>query len=208
MRGSVVCRLDASGLGRGDRDGTSINRRQLLVGGGAGAVGAAAALGTAPFRALASDREEESESMVARTLLRWAHGSGPGRRDRFSNILFNFNAGVLPSLASRNGAIVGNFEAHVGADSTLLGTFTAHGILGLTGSAGRHFHRNEDSSDAGQTSTQVTTPEVGAPNFILLLRVIDPKIAWARIEFADGSGLGITYDGGLQWTRVLVPQPA
>jgi hypothetical protein len=51
----------------------------------------------------------------------------------FSNILFNFNAGVLPSPASRNGAIVGNFAAHVAADGKLVGTFTAHGILGLTG---------------------------------------------------------------------------
>jgi hypothetical protein len=51
----------------------------------------------------------------------------------FSNILFNFNAGALPSVASRNGAIVGNFAAHVAVDGTLVGTFTAHGILGLTG---------------------------------------------------------------------------
>jgi hypothetical protein len=51
----------------------------------------------------------------------------------FSNILFNFNAGVLPSAASRNGAIAGNFEAHLAADGSMVGTFTAHGILGLTG---------------------------------------------------------------------------
>jgi len=51
----------------------------------------------------------------------------------FTAIQFNFNAGVLPSSASRNGAILGNFAAHVAEDGTLVGTFTAHGILGLTG---------------------------------------------------------------------------
>lgn len=51
----------------------------------------------------------------------------------FSAISFNFNAGVMPSPASRDGAILGNFAAHVAADGTLHGTFTAQGILGLTG---------------------------------------------------------------------------
>ena len=47
----------------------------------------------------------------------------------FSNILFNFTNGV------RNGAIAGKFSAQV-VDGNLTGTFTADGILGLTG-----FHR-------------------------------------------------------------------
>jgi hypothetical protein len=51
----------------------------------------------------------------------------------FSAISFNFNAAVLPSPASRNGAILGKFAAHVAPDGTLQGTFTAEGILGLTG---------------------------------------------------------------------------
>jgi len=41
--------------------GTRINRRQLLVAAGAGAVGTAAALGAAPLRALASEGEEGDE---------------------------------------------------------------------------------------------------------------------------------------------------
>jgi hypothetical protein len=48
----------------------------------------------------------------------------------FSNILFNFTNGV------RNGAIAGKFAARV-VDGTLTGTFSADGILGLTG-----FHRS------------------------------------------------------------------
>jgi hypothetical protein len=48
----------------------------------------------------------------------------------FSNILFNFTNGV------RNGAIAGKFSAQV-VDGTMTGTFTADGILGLTG-----FHRS------------------------------------------------------------------
>jgi hypothetical protein len=51
----------------------------------------------------------------------------------FSAISFNFNAGTIPSPATRNGAILGNFAAHVATDGTLQGTFTAEGILGLTG---------------------------------------------------------------------------
>jgi hypothetical protein len=57
----------------------------------------------------------------------------PDGRIVFSAISFNFTAGVMPSAASRNGAILGNFEAQVAADGTLQGTFTAQGILGLTG---------------------------------------------------------------------------
>jgi hypothetical protein len=147
--------------------GTSINRRQLLIGAGAGALGTAAALGATPLRALASEGEEggsvEGSWYVSVKVTSpspasfdatygFAKGGvftridgrtnapavGTWKRAEeggivFSNILFNFNPGVLPSPASRNGAIVGNFAAHVAADGTMVGTFTAHGILGLTG---------------------------------------------------------------------------
>ncbi|HEV3102902.1 MAG TPA: hypothetical protein VG426_11280 [Candidatus Dormibacteraeota bacterium] len=147
--------------------GASINRRQLLVAAGAGAVGTAAALGAAPLKALASEGEDEAgvegswyitvkvtspspasfdatygfakggvfTRIDGRTnapaVGTWKRAKGGGIV--FSNLLFNFNAGVLPSPASRNGAIVGNFAAHVASDGTLVGTFTAHGVLGLTG---------------------------------------------------------------------------
>jgi hypothetical protein len=144
-----------------------INRRQLLVGLGAGAAGTAAALGAAPLRAIASEGEDNggvegswyvtvqvtSPSAATFDAL-YAFGKGgvftridgrtnapavgtwkraPGGGIVFSNILFNFTSGALPSPASRNGAIAGNFAAHVTAQGTLVGTFTAHGILGLTG---------------------------------------------------------------------------
>jgi hypothetical protein len=144
-----------------------MNRRQLLVAAGAGAVGTAAALGAAPLKALASEGEGgagvEGSWYVsvkvtspspasfdatygfakggvftridgrtnAPAVGTWKRAEGGGIA--FSNLLFNFNAGVLPSPASRNGAIVGNFAAHVASDGTLVGTFTAHGVLGLTG---------------------------------------------------------------------------
>jgi hypothetical protein len=54
----------------------------------------------------------------------------------FSNILFYFTPGDIPSPTSRNGAIVGKFAARV-VDGTLTGTFTADGILGLS-----DFHRS------------------------------------------------------------------
>jgi len=144
-----------------------INRRELLVGAGAAAVGAAAALGAAPLTALASEDEERGDLLgswhvnvqVTRpspasfdVLYAFARGGVFTRVDGrsnapsvgtwkpaqnggivFSAISFNFNAGVMPSPASRDGAILGNFAAHVAADRTLVGTFTAEGILGLTG---------------------------------------------------------------------------
>ena len=145
----------------------SINRRQMLIGAGAGAVGAAAALGAAPLKVLASGDEESvnvqgswhvnveitSPSPASFDVL-YAFAKGgvftrvDGRSNApsvgtwqraqdggvvFSAISFNFSAGALPSPASRNGAILGKFAAHVAADGTLQGTFTAEGILGLTG---------------------------------------------------------------------------
>jgi hypothetical protein len=56
----------------------------------------------------------------------------PGGGIVFSNILFNFPIGVLPSPTSRSGAILGKFAAHLTADGKLAGTFTAEGIPPLT----------------------------------------------------------------------------
>jgi hypothetical protein len=144
-----------------------INRRQLLVGAGAGAVGTVGVLAAAPVSALASEGEPGDDiqgswhvSVEVTTpsaasfdvLYAFARGGvftrvdgrtnapsvGTWKRAEdgvivFSAISFNFNAGVMPSPASRNGAILGNFAARVVADGTLQGTFTAQGILGLTG---------------------------------------------------------------------------
>ena len=147
--------------------GQFINRRQLLVGAGAGALGTAAALSSAPLRAIASESEVDGDvegswyitvqvtspspasfdavygfakgGVFSRIDGRnngaavgtWKRAEGGGIV--FSAIQFNFTAGVLPSPASRSGAILGKFSAHVAPDGTLVGTFTAHGILGLTG---------------------------------------------------------------------------
>jgi hypothetical protein len=145
----------------------AINRRQLLIGAGAGAAGAAAALGATPLRAFASEDSQgsgvqgswhvnvqvTSPSPASFDVL-YAFAKGgvftrvDGRSNApsvgtwkpaedggivFSAISFNFNAGTIPSPATRNGAILGNFAAHVATDGTLQGTFTAEGILGLTG---------------------------------------------------------------------------
>jgi hypothetical protein len=56
----------------------------------------------------------------------------PGGGIIISAILFNFTAGVVPGPATRAGAILGKFAARV-VDGKLTGTFTAQGILGLTG---------------------------------------------------------------------------
>lgn len=52
----------------------------------------------------------------------------------FSNLQFNFPAGVVPTFGNRNGTIVGKLAARV-VDGTLTGTFTADGIAPLS------FHR-------------------------------------------------------------------
>jgi hypothetical protein len=149
--------------------GAHVNRRQMLVGMGAGAAGAAAVLGAAPLKVLASEGEDNGDfegswyisiqvtsppANVGTFDALYAFGKGgvftriDGRTNApavgtwkrasgggivFANILFNFTAGALPSPASRNGAIAGNFAAHINKDGTMAGTFTAHGILGLTG---------------------------------------------------------------------------
>lgn len=145
--------------------GAYINRRQLLVGAGAGAIGAAAALSSEPIRALASEGEEnvegswyvkvhitspDSAKSTFDTLYAFAKGgvftrvdgrnNGPGvgtwKRAAgggivFNAMTFNFNPGV-PSLATRSGGVLGDFAAHVDAGGKLVGTFTAHGILGFS----------------------------------------------------------------------------
>lgn len=149
--------------------GTRINRRQVLLGLGAGAAASAAALTVAPQGALASETEgigdvegswyitahvTSPSTAVATFDALYAFASGgvftriDGRNNApsvgtwkraqgggivFGNILFNFPMGVVPTAASRNGAIAGNFAADVKTDGTMAGTFTAHGILGLTG---------------------------------------------------------------------------
>src|SRR6266849_10502881 len=118
--------------------GASINRRQLLVAAGAGAVSTAAALGAAPLRALADEGDDGdgvegswyitiqvTSPSPASFDATYAFAKGgaftriDGRNNGasvgtwkraddggivFSNIVFNFPMGVLPSPASRNGA--------------------------------------------------------------------------------------------------------
>jgi hypothetical protein len=138
---------------------SSISRRQLLIAAGVGAIGTAAAVGTAPS-VLAEEQGEDprveggwyvtvevtqpSPAMFD-ALYGFAQGGvftridgrnnapavGTWKRAEdgaiiFSNILFNFVAGV------RTGYITGKFSARV-VDGTLIGTFTAegHGIPGF-----------------------------------------------------------------------------
>ncbi len=147
---------------------TYLNRRQLLIGTGLGAIGAVATAGAAPAAAFAKDADDEVEGSwyitahVTETgatfdaLYGFAKGGVferiDGRNNQpalgawkhtedhaivFSNILFNFPPiGSVPSPTNRNGAIMGKFAARV-VDGMLTGTFTADGILGLSG-----FHRS------------------------------------------------------------------
>jgi hypothetical protein len=149
---------------------TYLNRRQLLIGAGMGAIGTAAAAGAAPVTVFAADEDDRVEGSWyvkvhltnpppgvapdfdalygfakggvftridgrnnAPALGTWKNTKGGGIV--FSNLLFNFPMGVVPTAANRNGAIIGKFAARV-VDGTMTGTFTADGTLGLSG-----FHR-------------------------------------------------------------------
>jgi hypothetical protein len=59
------------------------------------------------------------------------------------------------------------------------------------------------SSDAGQTWAQITDK---LPDWHYLPHILDSNHAWADLATADGGGLGLTNDGGLHWTRGVVPQ--
>jgi photosystem II stability/assembly factor-like uncharacterized protein len=59
------------------------------------------------------------------------------------------------------------------------------------------------SPDAGQTWVQITDK---LPDWHFLPHVLDSKHAWADLAATDGEGLGLTDDGGLDWTRGAVPQ--
>lgn len=147
---------------------TYLNRRELLIGAGAGAIGTAAAVGVAPATVFAADENDRVEGSWyisvhitnpsglpdfdatygfarggvftridgrtnAPAVGTWKQAEDDGIV--FSNLLFNFAAGAVATPASRKGAIIGNFAARV-VDGRMTGTFTADGVLGLTG-----FHR-------------------------------------------------------------------
>jgi hypothetical protein len=147
---------------------TYLNRRELMIAAGIGAIGTAAAVGATPATVFARDENDGVEGswyvnvQVTKpsglpgfdTLYGFAKGGVFTRIDGrtnapalgtwkhtgengiiFSALLFNFPGGVVPTPATRNGAIMGNFAARV-VDGTLTGTFTADGTLGLSG-----FHR-------------------------------------------------------------------
>jgi photosystem II stability/assembly factor-like uncharacterized protein len=62
------------------------------------------------------------------------------------------------------------------------------------------------SSDAGQTWNQVSKQI--DPGYGYIPHVLDSMNAWAQVLEPSGSGLALTADGGLHWTRASVPDPA
>lgn len=63
------------------------------------------------------------------------------------------------------------------------------------------------SPNAGGMWIPLTSQQTSDESLYFLVRVLDSKTAWARIESPYGIGLGITDDSGVHWTRVTVPQP-
>jgi photosystem II stability/assembly factor-like uncharacterized protein len=64
------------------------------------------------------------------------------------------------------------------------------------------------SSDAGQTWKPVPVKLDTGDNGRYTIQILDPKHAWAQIGVGQSTGLAVTSDGGLHWTRVNVPEPA
>jgi photosystem II stability/assembly factor-like uncharacterized protein len=64
------------------------------------------------------------------------------------------------------------------------------------------------SSDAGQTWTPVPVQLENGDNWRYAIQVLDSKHAWAQLWMGQTTGLAMTSDGGLHWTRANVPEPA
>jgi photosystem II stability/assembly factor-like uncharacterized protein len=64
------------------------------------------------------------------------------------------------------------------------------------------------SPDAGQTWNAVSSNLENGSFWVYQPHVLNSKHAWARISIGERSGLTMTSDGGLHWTRQNVPQPA
>jgi photosystem II stability/assembly factor-like uncharacterized protein len=63
------------------------------------------------------------------------------------------------------------------------------------------------SSDAGQTWKPVSANLENGHYWAHPIQVLDSKHAWAQVSVGERTGLAVTSDGGLHWTRVKVPQP-
>jgi photosystem II stability/assembly factor-like uncharacterized protein len=64
------------------------------------------------------------------------------------------------------------------------------------------------SSDAGQTWKLVSAKLENGDNWRYTIQVLDSKHAWAQLWMGQMTGLAMTTDGGLHWTRANVPEPA
>lgn len=64
------------------------------------------------------------------------------------------------------------------------------------------------SSDAGQTWKPISANLENGQNRSYQPHVLDSKHAWAQVGIGDRTGLATPSDGGFQWTRANVPQPA
>jgi len=64
------------------------------------------------------------------------------------------------------------------------------------------------SSDSGQTWKPGPARLENGNYWIYQTHVLDSKHAWAQVQIGETTGLTVTSDGGLHWTRVKVPQPA
>jgi photosystem II stability/assembly factor-like uncharacterized protein len=62
------------------------------------------------------------------------------------------------------------------------------------------------SADGGATWTPLAGPLENGQFWLYLVHVIDPSDAWAEVDIGEVSGLTLTHDGGLHWSRVGVPQ--
>jgi photosystem II stability/assembly factor-like uncharacterized protein len=64
------------------------------------------------------------------------------------------------------------------------------------------------SADAGQTWKPVPANLENGDNWGYSIQVLDPKHAWSQVQMGQVTGLVVTNDGGLHWTRANVPEPA
>jgi photosystem II stability/assembly factor-like uncharacterized protein len=63
------------------------------------------------------------------------------------------------------------------------------------------------SSDSGQTWKPISSSLQNWPFRTYQIRILDSMHAWAYGYVAERTGLAVTNDGGVHWTRTNVPQP-
>lgn len=111
--------------------------------------------------------------------------------------------GVALALTSFDGGRIWNYVQPRPSGSSFVGFVGFQDALNWWAIDGWTLYK---SSNAGQTWTQISNQLVSS--YLYVPHVLDSQHAWAQLFASQVTGLAVTADGGLHWTRATVPQPA